>query len=62
MTLNVNDSQARRFGRERRDRMESRQTDLAGFQLPDWRAMGQREYQPWIGADLVVDTAESRLA
>ena len=42
---------------EHRARIESRETDIAGLKLPDWKEVLDREYETWTGEHLVVDTA-----
>lgn len=44
---------------EHRSRIESRTTDIAGLQLPDWQSVVQREYEPCESADIRIDTAGS---
>lgn len=39
-----------------RRRAETREADIEGHRLPDWRQILKREYEPWQGA-FVVDTA-----
>ncbi len=41
---------------EHRRRVETRTADIAGHELPTWRQVCQREYEPW-GATVVMDTA-----
>ena len=41
---------------EHRRRVESRIADIAGHQLPTWRQVCAREYEPW-QASIVLDTA-----
>ncbi|MCO6381584.1 AAA family ATPase [Oceanicola sp. 502str15] len=40
-----------------RKRVESRRADLPGHKLPDWQAVLERDYNPWAGAELHIDTA-----
>lgn len=40
-----------------RDRAENRVVDVAGLELPDWRAIQTREYEVWDDADLRIDTS-----
>jgi predicted kinase len=47
---------------EHRRRVETRTTDLPGLPLPDWDAVVGRDYQPWDGDHLVIDTANRSLA
>lgn len=42
---------------EHRRRAATRPTDIDGLVLPDWEAIERREYEPWRGPHLVVDTA-----
>lgn len=42
---------------EHRRRVETRAPDIAGFVLPTWQAVLDRDYVPWAGDRLVVDTA-----
>ena len=44
---------------EHRNRIESRQSDIAGFRLPTWDEVLQREgeYEPWTTKHIVLDTA-----
>ena len=42
---------------EHRRRVESRVPDIAGHQLPTWTDVIERDYRPWTGAPLVIDTA-----
>lgn len=42
---------------EHRRRVESRQSDIKGLQLPDWRQVVDREYHDWASKDLTIDTA-----
>lgn len=41
---------------EHRHRVEGRVVDVPGLALPDWRAVQDREYEPWEEADLRLDT------
>lgn len=41
---------------EHRRRVETRTADIAGHELPTWRQVCEREYEPW-EAGMVVDTA-----
>jgi len=51
---------------EHRRRIEQRSPDLAGWILPTWRDVEEREYLPWHeerdGPRTVIDTTDSRLA
>jgi predicted kinase len=42
---------------EHKRRVESRRADIAGHVLPTWREVVDRDYHPWDGDRLVVDTA-----
>ncbi|MBX3095340.1 MAG: AAA family ATPase [Fimbriimonadaceae bacterium] len=42
---------------EHRRRVEDRRADIAGHDLPDWRAVVERDYHSWDEQVLVVDTA-----
>ncbi len=42
---------------EHRRRVEHRTSDIDGHQLPSWRASSQRDYTPWVEAELRLDTA-----
>jgi predicted kinase len=44
-------------GKHRR-RVEVRVPDVAGLKLPTWEDVKNREYEPWVGGHLVVDTAK----
>jgi predicted kinase len=41
-----------------RHRVEGRNADIPGFQLPTWKSVLEREYEPWESVHLVVDTAK----
>lgn len=43
---------------EHRRRVESRVADIPGHILPSWDAVQQREYEPWSGERLVIDSAQ----
>lgn len=43
---------------EHRRRVESRTSDIAGLTLPTWRDVLTREYQPWVGERVLIDTAQ----
>lgn len=47
---------------EHRRRVETRAVDVPGLVLPEWRAVVERDYQPWDRERLVVDTAGHDLA
>ncbi|WP_320673393.1 AAA family ATPase [Aeromonas salmonicida] len=40
-----------------RERVESRTADIAGFALPDWQAVLDRDYEPWDRERLILDSA-----
>ncbi|MGF6840509.1 putative kinase [Paraburkholderia youngii] len=40
-----------------RQRVEGRKADIPGFQLPTWKSVLERQYEPWESVNLVVDTA-----
>ncbi|WP_420866547.1 AAA family ATPase [Aeromonas bestiarum] len=40
-----------------RERVESRTADIAGFALPDWQAVLDRDYEPWDRELLILDSA-----
>ena len=42
---------------EHRRRVEARRPDIAGHRLPTWTEVVQRDYRPWTGDRLVIDTA-----
>lgn len=42
---------------EHRRRVETRVSDIAGHRLPSWQEVLDRDYHPWDGERLVVDTA-----
>src|SRR5262245_25927565 len=42
---------------EHRRRVESRSPDIAGHRLPMWTEVVGRDYRPWDGERLIVDTA-----
>jgi predicted kinase len=44
-------------GVEHRRRVEARTADIAGFELPSWSSVVERDYVPWTSPRLVVDTA-----
>jgi predicted kinase len=43
---------------EHRRRVETRSADIAGHRLPTWSDVVERDYRPWDGERLVVDTAQ----
>jgi predicted kinase len=45
-------------GNEHRHRVETRATDIGGLVKPTWEQTAGRHYEPWIGRDIFVDTAE----
>jgi hypothetical protein len=42
---------------EHRRRVESRTVDILGLTPPHWAAVMARDYEPWLEAHLVIDTA-----
>lgn len=42
---------------EHKRRVESRASDIAGHRLPTWVEVVERDYRPWDGDRVVVDTA-----
>ena len=44
---------------EHRRRVESRSADIAGHRVPTWSEVLERDYRPWDGDHLVIDTAQS---
>ena len=38
-------------------RVEGRKADILDFQLPTWKSVLERQYDPWESAHLVIDTA-----
>lgn len=42
---------------EHRRRVETREADIAGFELPTWERVKARDYAPWTEDRLVLDTA-----
>ena len=42
---------------EHRRRVETRVADIAGHTPPTWREVEEREYRPWPGERIVIDTA-----
>jgi predicted kinase len=42
---------------EHRRRVETRESEVAGLILPDWRAVIGRDYHPWDRDHLTIDTA-----
>jgi len=47
---------------EHRRRVETRRVDVAGLALPTWQAVTTREFHPWIGPRVVIDTAARSIA
>jgi predicted kinase len=43
---------------EHRRRVETRSADIAGHILPTWSQVVERDYRPWDGERLIVDTAQ----
>lgn len=46
---------------EHRRRVETRAGDVPGLRLPTWEEVTSREYHPWDGEHLVIDTAGSTI-
>lgn len=42
---------------EHRHRVETRASDIEDFKLPTWDAVIRRDYRPWEGEHIVIDTA-----
>jgi predicted kinase len=42
---------------EHRRRVEARATDITGHRLPTWQEVVGRDYRPWDGERIVIDTA-----
>jgi predicted kinase len=42
---------------EHRARVESRSADIPGHQPPTWNEVSDREYEPWDGEHVIIDTA-----
>jgi predicted kinase len=42
---------------EHRRRVELRSADIAGHRLPTWSQVAERDYRPWDGERLIIDTA-----
>jgi predicted kinase len=42
---------------EHRHRVEARTTDVSGLRLPTWEEIVSRDYHPWHGKRIVIDTA-----
>lgn len=42
---------------EHRRRVEGRQSEVAGMKLPSWEEVCAREYHPWTGERITIDTA-----
>ena len=47
---------------EHRRRVETRTSDIPEFELPTWEEVAGREYDPWDGEHLVIDTAGRTVA
>jgi predicted kinase len=47
---------------EHRRRIESREVDVAGLKLPDWKGVMDREYEVWSAEHIVLDTAGRTVA
>ncbi len=44
---------------EHRRRVETRPSDIEGFTLPTWADVDARDYEPWAGERVIVDTAQA---
>lgn len=42
---------------EHQKRIETRQADITGHQLPKWHDVMNRDYEKWLSKDLVFDTS-----
>jgi hypothetical protein len=42
--------------------VERRTVDIPGLKLPAWQQVADREYEPWDGQHLVIDTAVASAA
>jgi predicted kinase len=42
---------------EHRRRVENRATDITGHRLPTWQEVVERDYRPWDGERMVIDTS-----
>ncbi|MBE9103302.1 AAA family ATPase [filamentous cyanobacterium LEGE 07170] len=42
---------------EHKRRIETRKTSVKGLTLPTWKAVQNREYHPWTGDRIIIDTA-----
>ena len=47
---------------EHRRRVEQRQPDIDGHQLPSWQDVVERDYRPWDEPRLILDTSRSGIA
>lgn len=47
---------------EHRHRIETRKSDIAGLKLPTWDDVACRQYEPWDGEPIVIDTAQRSVA
>jgi predicted kinase len=47
---------------EHRRRVEARNSDIAGLKLPTWADVARRQYEPWDGEPIVIDTAQRSVA
>ena len=47
---------------EHRRRVESREADIPGHELPTWTDVVERDYRPWTSARLIIDTARTSVA
>jgi predicted kinase len=44
---------------EHRQRVESRSSDIDGLRLPTWQEVLDREYHPWSGDRIIIDTSKN---
>lgn len=47
---------------EHRARVEGREMDVPGLKTPGWQKVLSRDYTPWVGADVRLDTAKLSVA
>jgi predicted kinase len=47
---------------EHRRRVESRAADIPGHAVPTWQQVEERDYRPWEGARMMLDTARLSVA
>ncbi len=43
-------------------RVASRSVDIAGLEMPSWKAIQERTYEPWSREHVVIDTADRSVA